>query len=61
MILPLQDRNPDRAPLTRSQGRGTVPLTPLAAASTPRPLRVKEVMPMSSHGTKGITVEAARR
>ena len=36
-------------------------LTPLAAASTPRPLRVKEVMPMSSHGTRGITVEAARR
>ncbi|MCD6028791.1 MAG: hypothetical protein K0S78_965 [Thermomicrobiales bacterium] len=26
-----------------------------------RPIRVKEVMPMSSHGTEGITVEAARR
>ena len=49
-----------RVPLTRS-GSWYRPLTPLAAASTPRPLRVKEVMPMSSHGTRGITVEAARR
>jgi len=29
------------------------------AGETPKPIRVKEVMPMSSHGTVGITVEVA--
>ncbi len=47
--------------LTDGEGRGTVVLTLREAALTPGPMRVKEVMPMSSHSSMGITVEAARR
>jgi hypothetical protein len=47
--------------LTGRIEHGTFLLLSKSMANAPEPIRVKEVMPMSSHGTEGITVEAVRR